>query len=109
MAAVDILTVRVSAQPGRHSLLKRGQGARLAKKDAIEVEGTVIEVSPDAQVNKDSQSFYKVTIAPQKTEIAARGKNIPLRTGLTLTAEIVTERKSILSFILEPFRKLRSR
>lgn len=73
------------------------------------VEGTVIEVSPDAQVNKDSQSFYKVTIAPQRTEIAARGKNIPLRTGLTLTAEIVTERKSILSFILEPFRKLRSK
>ena len=73
------------------------------------VEGTVIEVSPDAQLDKDSQSFYKVTIAPQKTEIATRDKNIPLRTGMTLTAEIVTERKSILSLILEPFRKLRNK
>jgi len=73
------------------------------------VEGTVIEVSPDAQIDKDSQSFYKVTIAPQKTEIATRDKNIPLRTGMTLTAEIVTERKSILSLILEPFRKLRNK
>lgn len=71
------------------------------------VEGTVLEVSPDAQLDKESQSFYKVTIAPRKTEIAAKDKIVPLRPGLTLTAEIITERKSILSLILEPFRKLK--
>ena len=71
------------------------------------VEGTVLEVSPDAQLDKESQSFYKVTIVPGKTEIAAKNKIIPLRPGLSLTAEIVTERKSILSLILEPFRKLK--
>jgi multidrug efflux pump subunit AcrA (membrane-fusion protein) len=72
------------------------------------VEGTVIEVSPDAQLDKEMGSFYKVTIAPRQTTIAARGRNLLLRPGLTLTAEIVTERKSILSLILEPFRKLKS-
>lgn len=72
------------------------------------VEGTVIEVSPDAQFDKELGSFYKVKIAPQQTEIAAKGKRVPLRPGLTLSAEIITERKSILSLILEPFRKLKS-
>ena len=72
------------------------------------VEGTVIDVSPDAQVDKESGSFYKVTIAPAKTEIAAKGRNVPLRPGLAVSAEIVTERKSILSLLLEPFRKLKS-
>jgi multidrug efflux pump subunit AcrA (membrane-fusion protein) len=72
------------------------------------VEGTVVEVSPDAQLDKDLGSFYKVTIAPKQTSIAAKGRNIPLRPGLALTAEIVTERKSILNLILEPFRKLKS-
>lgn len=71
------------------------------------VEGTVIEVAPDAQFDKESGSFYKVTIAPKQTEIVARGRNIPLRPGLTLTAEIITERKSILSLLFEPFRKLK--
>jgi hemolysin D len=71
------------------------------------VEGTVIEVSPDAQVDKDMHSFYKVTIAPGKTEIAAKNKNVPLRPGLAVTVEIITERKSILSLILEPFRQLK--
>lgn len=71
------------------------------------VEGTVIAVAPDAQVDKESGSYYKVTIVPQQTAIEARGKNIQLRPGLTLSADIVTERKSILSLILEPFRQLK--
>jgi multidrug efflux pump subunit AcrA (membrane-fusion protein) len=94
------------------AFIEKGLSAKL-KFDAFPfqdygaVEGTVLEVSPDAQLDKESQSFYKVTIAPGKTEIAAKNKIIPLRPGLALTAEIVTERKSILSLILEPFRKLK--
>jgi len=60
LAAVDILTVRVSAQPGRHSLLKRGQGARLAKKDAIEVEGTVIEPLPNTMFAVELENGHRV-------------------------------------------------
>ncbi|MBA2525623.1 MAG: HlyD family efflux transporter periplasmic adaptor subunit [Pyrinomonadaceae bacterium] len=71
------------------------------------VEGTVIEVSPDAQLDKELGSFYKVTIAPRQTQIAAKGKILPLRPGLALAAEIITERKSILSLILAPFRDLK--
>lgn len=71
------------------------------------VEGTVIDVSPDAQVDKEFGSFYKVTISPKKTEITAKGKDVPLRPGLAVSAEIVTERKSILGLLLEPFRKLK--
>lgn len=72
------------------------------------VEGTVTDVSPDAQVSKEAGSFYKVTITPRQTLIAAKGKNVPLRPGLAVSAEIVTERKSILSLLLEPFRKLKN-
>ena len=71
------------------------------------VEGAVIDVSPDAQVNKDSESFYKVTIAPSKFEIWTKEKVVPLRPGLSATAEIITERRSILSFLFEPIRRLR--
>ena len=70
------------------------------------VEGTVIDVSPDAQVDKEFGSFYKVTISPKTTRIIAKGKTVPLRPGLAVSAEIVTDRKSILGLLLEPFRKL---
>lgn len=47
-------------------------------------------------------------IAPARDRIVAKGKAIALRPGLALTAEIVTERKSVLNLILDPFRKLKS-
>ena len=73
------------------------------------VDGTVIEVSPDAQTNSESSSFYKVMIAPAQTAIGGQGKNVPLRPGLTLSAEIVTERKTVLALLLEPIRKLKAK
>jgi HlyD family secretion protein len=72
------------------------------------VEGTVIDVSPDAQRDMELGSFYKVTISPNQTTMIAKGKRIPLRPGLVVSTEIVTERKTILSLLLEPFRKLKS-
>lgn len=71
------------------------------------ISGTVIDVSPDARVDKQEGSFYQVTIAPLQREIVAKGKRLPLKPGLAVTAEIVTERKSILSLLLEPFRQLK--
>lgn len=95
------------------AFIEKGLPARL-KFDAFPfqdygtVEGNVIEVSPDAQLDKGLGSFYKVTIAPRQTQIAAKGKILQLKPGLALTAEIITERKSILSLILAPFRQLKS-
>lgn len=71
------------------------------------VEATVSAVAPDAQANEDGTSFYKVLLAPRRTSIDARGKTVPLRPGLALGAEIITERKSVLSLLFEPFRKLK--
>ncbi len=72
------------------------------------MEGTLIEVSPDAQVNNDSASFYKVTIVPSKTQISTKDGNVPLRPGLLVTAEIVTEQRTVLSFLFEPIRKFKN-
>lgn len=71
------------------------------------VAGQVSDVAPDAQVSEQLGSFYKVTILPQDTAILAHGKTIPLRPGLAASVEIVTERKSVLAILLEPFRKLK--
>jgi hemolysin D len=68
------------------------------------VDGTVVSVSPDA-VSQQSGSFYKVTIALSRSEIFAGQREVVLRPGLALTAEIVTERRSLLSFLFEPVRR----
>jgi HlyD family secretion protein len=72
------------------------------------ISGTVMEVSPDARTKDQQGSFYRVLIAPSQTTMVNRGKVLKLRPGLALTAEIVTERKSVLDLLLEPIRKLRA-
>jgi multidrug efflux pump subunit AcrA (membrane-fusion protein) len=71
------------------------------------VEGTVIDISPDA-ANKDGVNYYKVTIVPSKTWIASQEKDFMLRPGLSVRAEIVTERRTVLRLMFEPVRKLKS-
>lgn len=89
------------------SSLEPGLNARL-KFDAFPwqdygvVVGRVIAVAPDATANKGQGSFYKVTILPELKP----GQKMKVRPGLTATTEIVTERRTVLSFLLEPFRKL---
>ena len=71
------------------------------------VEGTVIDISPDA-TSKDGVNYYKVTIAPSETGSSTGEKDLMLRPGLSVSAEIITERRTVLSLLLEPARKLKS-
>jgi membrane fusion protein len=61
----------------------------------------------DAQGEEGQSTFYKIIITTPQSAIFAHGKNVPLRPGLALTVELVTERKSLLALLLEPFRKLK--
>ena len=71
------------------------------------VEGVVVDIAPDARFDERLGSFYKVSILSKQSSISARGRNLPLRAGLTATVELVTERRSVLSLVLEPLRKLK--
>ena len=71
------------------------------------IAGRIIEVSPDAHADKDKGSFYKVTILTEQPATSGRDQRVVLRPGLAVTAEIITERRTIANLILEPFRKLR--
>ena len=94
------------------AFVKKGLPAKL-KLEALPfqdygvVEGTVIDVSADAISNKDGVSNYKVTIAPSTTHIATQEGDVTLRPGLSVSAEIITERRTVLSLLLEPARRLK--
>jgi multidrug efflux pump subunit AcrA (membrane-fusion protein) len=70
------------------------------------VEGMVIDIAPDARVDQGSGSFYKVTIATGQSQFWKQ-KNVVLRPGLTVTAGIITERRTVLSLLLAPVRKFK--
>ncbi len=72
------------------------------------VEGTVIHVSPDAVIDKQTQNMvYKILIKPDKSKIWVDGKYIDLIPGMTLTAEIRIGRRRIIEFFMDPFMKFK--
>jgi HlyD family secretion protein len=66
------------------------------------VEGEVIQVSPNAIVDKEMGLVFPTRIKLKKHSVEVRGKEVAFTPGMAATGEIVTRKKSILTFIVEP-------
>ncbi|HEY9906300.1 MAG TPA: HlyD family type I secretion periplasmic adaptor subunit [Thermosynechococcaceae cyanobacterium] len=71
------------------------------------VPGELIEISPDAVVDKDEAGremgpVFPAKVRLKKDSIMVRGREVKLSPGLAATAEIVTRQKSILDLLIEP-------
>lgn len=58
---------------------------------------------------KLEEAVYRVTVALDKQAIAAYGEKVPLQPGMTLQANIVLERQSFLSWLLQPLNAVLKR
>ncbi|MCT8127152.1 efflux RND transporter periplasmic adaptor subunit [Alishewanella sp. BS5-314] len=55
------------------------------------------------------EPVYRVAVALDSQEIRAYGSSVPLQSGMLLSADIVLEQRSLLSWLLEPISSLRGR
>jgi HlyD family secretion protein len=66
------------------------------------VEGTVQQVSTNAITEKDVGLVFLTRVTLKKHDVEVRGKQVKFTPGMSATAEIVTRKKSVLTFIMEP-------
>lgn len=78
--------------------------------------GTISEISSDVfrpnEVNTAThleEPVYRVLVSLKSDKIRAYGREYPLRNGLSLTAEIVLERRNFAGWLLDPIKALRGR
>jgi HlyD family secretion protein len=70
------------------------------------VEGVVDKVSPNAIVDKDLGLVFPTRIKLNKQAMQVQGgKAVEFTPGMAATAEIVTRKKSILTFLIEPITR----
>lgn len=69
------------------------------------IEGEVVQVSPNATVDKDLGLVFETKVSLQKKDITVNGKTVELVPGMAATAEIVTRQRSVLTFLLEPITR----
>ena len=106
----DALLVEIRVNPADIAYVNVGQFARLkfsAYDFAIHgsLQGIVTFVSADTVTNEEGESFFLVRIRPNKTFLGATSGELPVRIGMTVEADIITSKKTILSYLTEPVHR----
>lgn len=70
-----------------------------------DIKGTVVNIGSDALPPDQVQPFYRfpATIELNKQAITARGRDIPLQSGMSVSANIITRDRSVMSIFTEQF------
>jgi HlyD family secretion protein len=66
------------------------------------IEGIVVKVSPNSIMDKDLGLVFPTRIRLKKTSVLVRNQEVKFTPGMAATAEIVTRKKSVLTFLIEP-------
>ena len=69
------------------------------------VTGTVTHISPNATLDQQLGAVFPVQIRLDEAAIAIGNQQVELIPGMSATAEVVTRRKSVLTFMVEPITR----
>jgi adhesin transport system membrane fusion protein len=69
------------------------------------MDATVENISPDTTVDERGNAFYLVRV---RTSQASFGDKLPIIPGMTAEVDVLTGRKSVLSYLLKPVLKLQA-
>lgn len=76
------------------------------------IEGRLIKLSADALEaaagGRSGQTYYTGIVELRKFDPSLRGPDIELKVGMTLSAEVMTQQRSVLSYLTYPIRQVRS-
>nr|CAD6436775.1 HlyD family type I secretion periplasmic adaptor subunit [Rhizobium sp. Q54] len=110
----DTLLIEARISPRDVAFVRRGQRA-IVKITAYDfsifggLEGEVTNVSADSIVEKEKgETYYLVQVKTNRSDLERDGKLYPIIPGMVASAEIMTGRKTILSYLLKPINRARS-
>lgn len=111
VADEDDVAVEAQLAPNDRAFVEPGQRVVL-KFTAYEyaiyggLEGVVEYIGPDTVTDERGNSFYTVRIKPEKTSF---GENKPILPGMVAQVDIITGKKTILTYILKPLFRAKER
>ncbi|CAH0342859.1 HlyD family type I secretion periplasmic adaptor subunit [Rhizobium sp. CECT 9324] len=110
----DVLLIEARLSPRDVAFVRRGQPA-IIKVTAYDfsifggLQGEVTNVSADSIVEKEKgETYYLVQVKTESSELQRDGKAYPIIPGMVASVEIMTGRKTVLSYLMKPINKARS-
>lgn len=69
------------------------------------LEATVTKISNDTIEDKKGQPWYEVRFITKRKSILYRGEELEILPGMTVSVDVLTDKKSVLSHIIGPIRR----
>ena len=110
----DKLLVETRVEPSDIAFIKVGDKA-LVKVTAYDfstyggLDGRVVQVSADSIYDEvEKEAYFNVIVETDRSFLESGGRRLPITPGMMTDTQIITGRKSILSYLLKPVLKARS-
>jgi membrane fusion protein, adhesin transport system len=110
----DKLLVETRVKPRDIAFIKVGDRA-LVKVTAYDfstyggLEGQVVQVSADSIYDEvEKEAYFSVIVETDRNYLSFQERQLPITPGMMCDTQIITGRKSILSYLLKPVMKARS-
>jgi len=110
----DKLLVETRVKPSDIAFIKVGDKA-LVKVTAYDfstyggLDGRVVQVSADSIYDEvERQAYFNVIVETNRAYLIAAGRRLPIAPGMMTDTQIITGRKSVLTYLLKPVLKARS-
>lgn len=106
----DTLLVEARIKPNDIAFVDEGQAA-VVKVTAYDysvyggLDATVEMVSADTVRTKDRQAFYRVHLRTERASLRKDGETLPIIPGMTVTAEILGDTKTVLDYLMTPITR----
>jgi adhesin transport system membrane fusion protein len=106
------LFIEARVRPADIAFLRPGQKAMI-KITAYDfsifggLEGVVEAISADTIEDEKGEHFYKVKLRTQTGTLNYQGENLPIIPGMVASVDILTGKKSVLSYLLKPILKIK--
>ncbi len=108
------LLVETRVEPSDIAFIKVGDRA-LVKVTAYDfstyggLDGRVVQVSADSIYDENQkQAYFTVIVETDKSYLGVSGRRLPITPGMMTDTQIITGRKSILTYLLKPVLQARS-
>ena len=108
------LLVETRVKPSDIAFIKVGDKA-LVKVTAYDfsiyggLDGRVVQVSADSIYDEvEQEAYFNVIVETDRSYLEADGRRLPITPGMMTDTQIITGRKSVLSYLLKPVSKARS-
>mgnify|MGYP002032632248 FL=1 len=69
------------------------------------LDGELIDISPDTITDEQGETFYRVRVRTDETELRRKGEVLPITTGMEAQVDILTGEKSVMEYLVKPFVK----